>query len=70
MEFKDILNEYIKMVGWSAKDLADQSGLSAATISRFRSGERKPDGDGEQLKRLAEGIEKLANRNGLSDITK
>ena len=70
MEFKDILNEYIKMVGCSAKDLADQSGLSAATISRFRSGERKPDGDGEQLKRLAEGIEKLANRNGLSDITK
>jgi len=70
MEFKDILNEYIQMVDCSAKELAEQSGLSAATISRFRSGERKPDGDGEQLKRLAEGIEKIANKKDLSDITK
>jgi len=69
MEFKDILNEYIQMVDCSAKELAEQSGLSAATISRFRSGGRKPDGDGEQLKRLAEGIEKIANKKGLSDIT-
>ena len=70
MEFKDILNEYIKKLDCSAKDLAEKSGLSAATISRFRSGERKPEWDGEQLRDLAGGIEMAANEKGMPDITK
>ena len=34
MDFKDKLNEYIDRLECTAKDLAESSGLSAATLSR------------------------------------
>lgn len=69
MEFEDILNDYINKLDCSAKDLAESSGLSAATISRFRSGERKPEWGSEQLNNLVRGIDKLAKKKDLTDIT-
>ena len=39
MDFKKILDDYMKQLDCTAKDLAESSGLSAATISRYRSGE-------------------------------
>ena len=50
MDFKDKLEEYIKQLNCTAKDLSDSSGLSAATISRYRSGERIPEADTENRK--------------------
>ena len=67
MNFKDKLNEYISRLECTAKDLAESSGLSAATISRYRSGERVP--DSEQLNALINGIIILAEQNGITDFS-
>lgn len=40
MDFKKLLDDYMKQLDCTAKDLAENSGLSAATISRYRSGDR------------------------------
>ena len=48
MEFKDVLNRYMERTGCSARDLAERSGLSTATISRYRSGDRVPEADSRQ----------------------
>lgn len=52
----------------SSKELADCSGLSAATISRYRSGERISDIESDNLKQLIYGIVKLAQKRNLSSI--
>ena len=70
MEFKDKINEYIKILDCSAKDLAESSNLSAATISRYRSGERIPVADTQNFTYLIEGIVKIAKNKGISGITK
>lgn len=56
MKFCDRLNLYIETLGCSAKTLSAVSGISDAAISRYRSGEREPGRDSEQLLRLAQGI--------------
>lgn len=56
MKFCDRLNLYIETLGCSAKTLSAASGISDAAISRYRSGEREPGRDSEQLLRLAQGI--------------
>ena len=61
MNFSERLNYYIAEVGCSAKQLADASTLSAAAISRYRSGERAPDPDGSNLRLLSEGIALLSS---------
>lgn len=63
MEFKDKLNEYITLLNCSAHDLADASGLTAATISRYRSGERIPQPSSSELSKLAQGISLISSRN-------
>ena len=60
MSFSDLLNNYIELLGCSAKELASASGISAAAVSRYRAGERTPDPDSKQLRMLAEGIAKLS----------
>ena len=66
MDFKEKLNEYILLLGCTARDLAECSGLSAATISRYRSGDRLP--DTEQLTSLTKGIVKIAEQKDVKDI--
>ena len=67
-DFKDILIKYMEELDCSSKELADSSGLSAATISRYRSGERIPDVESDNLKQLICGIVKLAQKRNLSSI--
>ena len=43
MKFQTQLNAYIQQLDCLAKDLSAASGLSPATLSRYRSGERLPD---------------------------
>lgn len=69
MDFKDKLNEYINLLDCTAKDLSENSGLSAATISRYRSGERTPENHSENLAALAEGIVRIAEHKGIAEIT-
>ena len=52
MDFKKILDDYMKQLDCTAKDLAESSGLSAATISRYRSGNRVPEDGSENFDRL------------------
>ena len=63
MEFYQLLDNYIKEIGCSAKDLAAESHVSASVISRYRSGERAPSADSSILKKLAQGLSKLSGQN-------
>lgn len=69
MDFKDKLSEYIEMLGCTGKELSEASGISAATISRYRSGERVPDTETENFANLVEGIVHIAERKNRTDLT-
>ena len=69
MDFKKILDDYMKQLDCTAKDLAESSGLSAATISRYRSGNRVPEDGSENFDRLINGIISIAESKGIPDIT-
>ena len=60
MKFNEKLNEYIAEVGCTAKELSAASGISPATLSRYRSGDRVPSADTEQFARLCEAIARLS----------
>ena len=66
--FKDQLNAYMEQLKCSGRELSEASGLSAATVSRYRSGERKPESDLERAK-LIRGIALLAAARGVSSLT-
>ena len=67
MEFKDLLNEYIQQLNCTAKTLSEASGLSAATISRYRSGDRIPDPGSDNYLALIHGIATIAAENGADE---
>ena len=69
MDFKKILDDYMKQLDCTAKDLAENSGLSAATISRYRSGERIPEDGSENFDRLINGIVSIAENKKIPNIT-
>lgn len=69
MDFRDKLMEYIELLDCSAKDLSVSSGLSAATISRYRSGERVPTADSKNFSDLVEGIVRIAESKNIADVT-
>lgn len=70
MELKDKLNEYMEQLNCSAKLLAQCSGLSAATISRYRSGERIPEPGSENLSALIDGLAEIASRQQHAELTR
>lgn len=63
MEFYLLLDNYIKEIGCTAKQLAEKSKLSASVISRYRSGDRVPSPDSDILKKLATGISQLSDQS-------
>lgn len=69
MTFSDYLNQYIELLGCSAKELAESCELSSAVISRYRTGEREPVTNSEQLEKLTAGLVKLAQERGITDVT-
>lgn len=69
MNFKKLLDDYMKQLDCTAKDLAENSGLSAATISRYRSGERIPEDGSENFDRLINGIVSIAENKKIPNIT-
>lgn len=68
MDFSKLLNNYIEILNCSSKDLADVSGISPATISRYRNGERLPNFGSKQLDNLINGIVKIASEKNTSNI--
>lgn len=64
MDFNTKLNEYIN-TKLHCKDLSEYSGLSAATISRYRSGSRIPESGSQNFSNLVKGIVKIAEEKPL-----
>ena len=62
MTFSELLNEYICIFRCTAGELANASGLTQASLSRYRNGQRMPETD--TLKKLASGIVCIAAQNG------
>lgn len=69
MTFQEKLAEYIEQLDCTAKMLSERSGLSTATISRYRSGDRVPEADSDNLANLVTGIVRIAGEKGLSEFT-
>lgn len=69
MTFQEQITIYIEKLTCTSKELSEASELSAAVISRYRSGEREPASDSEQLQKLAAGITRLAAEKNISDLT-
>lgn len=67
MTFKDLLNEDMDHIGCSLSELSRSSGLSAAVLSRYRSGEREPRSGSRQLSDLLRGISKLEKEGKFPD---
>ena len=64
MKFNDVLNMYLETLNCSSKKLSKESGLSEPTISRYRSGERTPTKNSNQLKKLTNALFNIAKENG------
>ncbi|MDO4479154.1 MAG: helix-turn-helix transcriptional regulator [Lachnospiraceae bacterium] len=60
MTFHEILNMYIEALGCTAKDISDRSGLSAASLSRYRKGERLPDPASPSFDNLVRALAEMA----------
>ena len=56
MSFKIALNNYIKTLECTSKELADSSNLSPSLISKYRNGDRKPKVDSVHIYRLVSGL--------------
>ena len=68
MTFDEQLNEYIALLGCTAKELSDASGLSPSVISRYRTGSRTPEADSGRLQSLIEGIVRPAAEKGIPEL--
>ena len=65
MKFCDVLNNYIEELNCLAKDIEKHSGISASTLSRYRSGERIPDRSSDNYRKLCRAIEEIAASKGI-----
>ena len=63
MQFKDILNKYLKETNSTSKELSTISGISESVISRYRSGKRTPSINSPHLSTLATSLSILSKKN-------
>lgn len=69
MNFKEVLNKYLKELNCSSKKLSNESGLSESVISRYRNGERTPVKNSEQLNKLTKALFNIAKDSGKNKYT-
>ncbi len=69
MNFKEVLNKYLKELNCSSKKLSNESGISESVISRYRSGERTPVKNSEQLNKLTNALFNIAKDNNKNKYT-
>lgn len=67
MKFQKLFNQWIQELGCTARELSETTGLSAAVISRYRSGTRSPLKGSQQLEQLLSGLNELSSRTGISE---
>ncbi len=70
MNFNEKLKEYMELLHCTAKELSDASGLSPATLSRYRSGERIPEISSGAFDRLCLAIATLSAEASCEDLSK
>lgn len=68
MRFCEQLNEYMTWLDCRGKDLAEAAGLSAPSLSRYRTGERTPSRDSAALSSLCTALADLAREKGAKDM--
>ena len=66
MTFPEIINTYLDILDCTASELAKESGITSASLSRYRNGQRVPEMD--TLKKISDGISKIAGKRELTDI--
>ena len=66
--FCEKLNEYMDLLHCSGKEFAEYSGISEATISRYKSGTREPKPNSDDMKKICRGICSAAVKNGIDGI--
>lgn len=66
MTFPEIINTYLDILDCTASELAKESGITSASLSRYRNGQRVPETD--TLKKISDGISKIASKRELTDI--
>ena len=64
MKFSEQLNEYMKELNISSKELSKASELSPDVISRYLNNKRTPNIDSEYFENLVNGLFDLGNKNG------
>lgn len=69
MKFYEKLNYYIELLECTAKDLSSASGLSASTLSRYRTGERVPEVNTDAFNHICSAIADIALEKQLDNIT-
>ena len=69
MKFNEVLNRYLKELDCTAKKLSIESGLTSSVICRYRSGERTPIKNSEQLKKLTTALFNIAKEKEKSKYT-
>ena len=67
--FYEKLNEYMDLLHCTGREFAEYSGISEATISRYKSGTRIPNANSEDMKKLCRGICTAANQKGIESIS-
>ena len=69
MKFNEVLNRYLEELDCTARKLSIESGLTGSVICRYRSGERTPIKNSEQLKKLTTALFNIAKEKGKSKYT-
>ena len=69
MKFSEKLNEYIVRLSCTAKDICNLSGISAASFSRYRKGERVPELGTKHFEGLCSALSQIAVEKDVSGIT-
>lgn len=61
MSFAKALNSLVQETGCTSHELAEASGVSSSTISRYRSGKRQPKACSSQVRQIAQGLATLTD---------
>lgn len=69
MKFSEKLNDYIKQLSCTGKDICNLSGISAASFSRYRNGERVPEFGTKPFEDLCCALAQISAQKGELQIT-
>lgn len=70
MTFAEQLNRYLEELDCTASRLSKMTGIPPYTISKYRSGSRRPEEDGDAVEKLAEALRKIAKEKGAKTLLK